>query len=178
MARLALLSSSELRRLVQRLGGDPQKVVVSDTGGHYSALFDTTISIDGNHQWQPYGLPYPRATGVPEPKEAEKRKYGYGPRDGDGHGFPLFIDKSIREIVFLELFPEKMGGEIMTRQELMMPNYPFPECKRNPFPIAFDEFGSPKDADDECVSAEPTRRGGFGVAIKRFFRNIAVFFGA
>ena len=154
LAKLSLLDQAEVRRLVLELGG-PEAEAAYD-GGKYdvgrSILLSATRSLDGNEQWQPFGLPYPRAVGASAPSNAPDRHYGFGPRDAERHGFPLFIDPVLRKRVFLRLFPSQIHGEIAKRPEMSPGRYPFPICERNPFPVTFLPSGDPAPVDNGCVA--------------------------
>lgn len=58
-SKLALLDRSGLRKLVYRFGGDAAKVPEGE-GSHWTVLTSSLRSIEGNHQWQPFGIPYAR----------------------------------------------------------------------------------------------------------------------
>lgn len=173
LAKLSLLDKADVQAVVRRFGGDPALLKM---GGRtrYSILLDTLRSLDGNQQWQPYGLPYARTSSAPTPVPA-RRHYGYGPQDAGAHGFPLFIDAALRRDVFLYLFPAPSGGEILKRPELFAPRYPFPTCAANPFPIAFNPDGSPAASDLTCAMvANPDRSRGspLGVILLRRWRTL------
>lgn len=172
MAKIALLDGQGLRHLVWRLGSD---ALPDKPAGRYSILFDTTRSIDGNHQWQPYGLPYPRAGGIPpEPEGPAERHFGYGP--ADGKGFVLFTDSQLRREVFPLIFPTGIGGALMERPELTPP-YPFVECKGNPFPVAFKPDGSPASTDLGCADGRKIEGRRARQTLRRFWRSIVDVFG-
>jgi hypothetical protein len=116
----------------------------------YSLLYDMVRSIDGNHQWQPFGLPYPRSEGSAEPTDAAKRQYGWGPADKSSKGLSLFIDLELRKTVWKTIFPDPMIGAIMSHPRLNASNYPFPTCAKNPFPKAFNADGTARAEDRGC----------------------------
>ena len=120
-----------------------------------SILLTAARSLDGNEQWQPYGLLYPRSSGGGAPANASDRHYGFGPRDEARHGFPLFIDPVLRERVFLKLFPKQTHGEVAKRPEMAADRYAFPICDKNPFPVTFLPSGDPATVDNGC-SAQPS----------------------
>ena len=151
LSKLSLIGEEELNRLVRDFSGEAQRADVFTSGSErFSVLFDAVRSIDGNHQWQPFGLPYPRTSGAPEPTNANDRHFGYGPLDGVGMGFDLFIDANLRDSVFLELFPEPVVGQVQDRLEMQPDAYPFPACEENPFPLSFGNGGVPAAADLSC----------------------------
>lgn len=174
MSKLALLDQRGLQYLFWRLGSNAALPPSAHGAGRYSILLDTVRSIDGNHQWQPFGLPYPRAgNALPEPANAYERNYGYGPRSGGG--FPIYTNETLRREVFPLIFPVGLGGELMKRPELNGA-YPFPECAANPFPIAFNADGTPRSEDKVCSAAgeqTPQSRQKW----RRFWRSIAAIFG-
>lgn len=170
-SRLALLGEPSLRRVVWRLGGDAD-LPLAAAGTRYSVLFETLRSIDGNQQWQPYGLPYARTSGAPDPVDAQERHYGYGPLDADAKGLPIFIDDDLRRMVFLQIFPKGISGELRKVPELGPGAYPFAECAGNPFPVAFLPGGAPSQADTTCADGDAAVTARFGDQLTRFWRTI------
>ncbi|MDQ1829189.1 zinc dependent phospholipase C family protein [Massilia scottii] len=157
LSKLALLDTRAVKGLVWVLGGDPDRVLAPVSPGRDSVLFDMVRSIDGNQQWQPFGLPYARADGKAQPAEG-KRRFGYGPAQARP-GFGLFVDPELRTSVFLRLFDGPMNGEL-ARHPLVAGKYPFAECKNNPFPVAFRQDGTAAPDDNRCAktaSANPDR---------------------
>jgi hypothetical protein len=150
LAKLALLDRDGLRSLVSEFGGDDDRLVMTKKTRRYSVLYDMVRSIDGNHQWQPFGLPYPRAQGSADPLDAAKRHYGWGPADASSKGLSIFVDPELRKTVWKAIFPEPMIGAIVNHPRLKAPNYPFPTCAKNPFPRTFNPNGSPSQSDLTC----------------------------
>ncbi len=145
LSKLALMDTQAIRGLVWVLGGDPSLIRESpDSESRSSVLFEMVRSIDGNHQWQPFGLPYPRTKGGAVPADAWKRNYGYGPQQ-ERPGFQLFVNPALRETVFNRLFVGPMSGSLAQHPGLH--GYPFPECEVNPFPVAFRSDGKPETSD-------------------------------
>jgi len=105
-------------------------------------------SIDGNHQWQPFGLPYPSSQGKPRPENAMDRRFGYGPAQ-ERPGFQLFVNPSLRKTVFLRVFDGPVSGSLARH---LSGSYPFPECSGHPFPITFKADGTGQDSDSTCLS--------------------------
>ena len=126
LSKLALLDQAGMRRLVWRLGGDPNRVG-GGGAGRWSILTQSLRSIDGNQQWQPYGIPYARSNTPPEPADPEKRRYGWGPADAAG-GLSLFVDPNLRTTVFSRIFPNPVAGAIAARPELLPQAFPFASC--------------------------------------------------
>ncbi|MGV8898719.1 MAG: hypothetical protein ACOH2B_05665 [Burkholderiaceae bacterium] len=173
LAKLSLLGPDVLNQLVADL-------VPSYDSPHYAAplyrssernfslLIDAVRNIDGNHQWQAYGLPYPRRAGVPHagPKASH---YGHDYFTDHSKGLRIFVDPFLRERVFLKLFPASALGVLGERKELRWPAYRFPECPANPFPSTQDARGVLMEADRRCVdSPAPDQPMG-----KRPFANAA-----
>ncbi len=173
LSKLALLDRAGMRRIVWRLGGDPDRIGGSDGAGRWSILSQSLRSIDGNQQWQPYGIPYPRSDNRPEPADPEKRRYGWGPADTAG-GLSLFVDPKLRSTVFRKVFPDPIAGALATRPELSPQTFPFASCARNPFPVTFSSDGTPVGTDKRCAQPNSERRqaDSFGLQITRFFRGI------
>lgn len=177
LAKLALLDDQQLKRLIWELGGQPAAVMTRGSS-RYSLLYQATRSIDGNQQWQPYGLPYPRSTGSSSPINPDDRHYGWGPNDGEG-GLPIFMGEQNRISVFRWLFPEPMGGKVALRPEMQAPAYPFPSCSANPFPVAFGADGSPAASDLTCAGSNngETRGLPISVTLRRVWRSFVSFLG-
>ena len=147
LSKLALADNRSIQGLIWVLGGDPDLVRTTDPSERRSVLFDMVRSIDGNHQWQPYGLPYPSANGqMPRPMDPEARRFGYGPNQSRP-GFLLFINPLLRKHVFLKIFEGPVSGSLATK----LVGYPFPECVKNPFPVAFSADGSSRQSDFRCT---------------------------
>ncbi len=110
LSKLALLGPSELSRLAINNG-----VVVSIYGDTlyrplpaiegrapaFNILLEAVRSIDGNQQWQQFGLPYPRFSGVDD--SAHEYGYPFNPDTRTG-GFRLWQDCDARPNVFEALF--------------------------------------------------------------------------
>jgi hypothetical protein len=157
LAKLALLGQAEIRALVHQVGG-PEAGHAFDAGRYdvgRSILITAVRSLDGNEQWQPYGLLYPRSSGRQPQAEGSDRHFGFGPRDARHRGLPLFVDSGLRSRVFLKLFPRQIYGELAARPEMSPGRYPFPICERNPFPVTFLPGGEPAPVDNGCASVSP-----------------------
>ncbi len=179
LSRIALLDAANLRWLGWRLGADPQLLKLRPSTGRYSVLFQSLRSIDGNHQWQPFGLPYARSQGEPQPV-AEGRQFGYGPMDGAEYGFPFYIDPTLRQMLFPQLFARPVSGALASRPELQNPRYAFPECAGNPFPLAMKPDGAPALADTTCLNAnaDVAVRAPLSTRLRRKWRAFLALFGA
>lgn len=151
LARMALLPPAELNRLAGRTAGMrfSSWPLFAETESRYSLLYRSLRSMEGNQQWQPYGLPYARASGMAEPENAAQRHYGYGPADGETAGLRLFINPEARRKVFNRIFPAQLSL-VETHPRMQAPNYPFPSCAENPFPVTFTSAGSAAVADGSC----------------------------
>ncbi len=157
LAKLSLLDQAEMRRLVLEIGGSEAQAAYDD--GKFdvgrSILITAVRSLDGNEQWQPYGLLYPRLSGSGTPANASDRHYGFGPRDADRQGLPLFVNPVLREHVFLRLFPSQIHGEVAEHPAMAPGRYAFPICEGNPFPVTFLPTGEPALVDNGCSSQSP-----------------------
>lgn len=150
LSKLALADVRSIKGLIWVMGGDPDILREPASTGRKSILFDMVRSIDGNHQWQPFGLPYPSAGGAePRPMDPLARRYGYGPSQ-ERPGFILFVEPSLRKKVFLRIFEGPVSGSLAKH----LSQYPFPECIRNPFPVSFLPDGSGSPADSGCSDPE------------------------
>lgn len=164
LAKLTLLAPEELDRMVVNVSGVPSAVppggLFRNDGGRYSLLLNAVRSIDGNHQWQAYGLPYPKRLGAGHlPPDA----FQYG-RDGltdPSQGFPIWSNTMLREKVFTRIFPGGVIGALGDHDELQWSNYRFPACKAHPYPRTQDPFtGEVKHEDLTCfrVSASDSEQ--------------------
>lgn len=178
MARLALLDFEGVREITWRLGGNPSELPPQSQSGRYTIMAETVRSIDGNHQWQAYGLPYPRQGGEPEPRDPSERRYGYGVLDSAPKGMPLFATDALRRDVFRVLFPGGIAGAVRQRDELKAPIYPFQECDANPFPVSVAADGTAAENDDRCTSASKPQKSPFSIRWKRFWRSLLAPLGA
>ncbi|WP_027684147.1 hypothetical protein [Rhizobium leguminosarum] len=155
LAKLTLLSPDQLDRMVVSVSG--LNIAIPEGGwfkvrnGRYSLLLNSVRSIDGNHQWQAYGLPYPKRMGVAQRHPSE---FPYG-RDGirdTSKGLPIWSNVLLRERVFLKLFPSGVIGALGDQSELQAGNYRFPACKGHPYPRTQDAAtGAILDHDDTCT---------------------------
>lgn len=150
-AKLSLLDPAALRSLLRDATGSEQWDSLYPDTPRYSILFGALRSIDGNHQWQAFGLPYPRLGVTAQPEDPALRHYGYGEVDGAGRGLQIFQQPELREAVFLKLFPEPLAGAISALPELNPDNYMFPTCDGNPFPRATNDDGTPASSDKKCA---------------------------
>lgn len=173
LAKLSLLDQRGVQAVAHAGGADRRALRLGDYP-RYSVLIDSLRSIDGNHQWQPFGLPYPRGTGPGSPQDPEKRRFGYGPTDKPT-GFPLFVDPNLRRTAFQYLFPQAFGGEVLKRPELGPGRYAFPTCAANPFPVTFSPSGGPAAEDPTCTAvARPDvpHRPSPGLRLLRWWRSL------
>ena len=150
-AKLSLLDPAALRALLRDATGSEQWDSLYPDTPRYSILFGALRSIDGNHQWQAFGLPYPRLGTAAQPEDPMLRHYGYGEVDGAGRGLQIFQQPAPRDAVFLKLFPEPLAGAISALPELNPENYLFPTCDSNPFPLATNDDGTPASSDKRCA---------------------------
>lgn len=152
LSSMALLDVAGLRNLTWVLGGDPAQIPDAPSSGRFSVLYSMVRSIDGNHQWQPYGLPYARMSGAPVPPDPEQRRFGHG-KDQPHHGFVLFTNANLRHTVFGRVFDRPVSGALARHPRLAAGSYPFPECDMNPFPVAMTASGAYRDEDQGCAGA-------------------------
>ncbi len=140
LSKLALLTGSEVNRMVK----SHVETTIYGTNLYPEGalpLLGVFRSIDGNHQWQEYGIPSPRQEGHPDPKTPEQRQYGYPVvRFGTivpfvSGGFRLWQDCQTREAVFKQIFhgPVAPGIEV---SDLLAPDDPNRASDSNPFPFA------------------------------------------
>lgn len=138
LAKLSLLNPSELNRMV-RLAGVGETIYGSSLYAAtpaFSVLKRAVRSIDGNHQWQEYGLPYPRqlCSGC-----ADTATHHYGYRYTPTTGFRLWQDCEVRSKVFLAIFkgplaPAMENAESLGFANLLAPGDPNRATDANPFP--------------------------------------------
>lgn len=152
LSKLALADISAVKGLVWVIGSNPEFVTTPPSPGRTSILFEMVRSIDGNHQWQPFGLPYVSAGGAAlRPADVMTRRYGYGPGQ-ERPGFSLFVNATLRRDVFLRIFDGPVSGTLAK----YLVDYPFPECDRNPFPVAFTSNGGAGAGDGGCTNVATT----------------------
>lgn len=118
--------------------------------GNFSLLLDAIRSIDGNHQWQAFGLPHPRRLGVRHDNPRGSR-FGHNYYEASGNGLRIWVDPFLRDRVFPQLFPTPVLGALAERPELRWPAYRFPSCASNPFPSTQDRNGKIIAEDRTCV---------------------------
>lgn len=157
LAKLTLLDSTELNKLAEDLAGKFVSPLYGTplyppTSGNYSLLLDAVRSIDGNHQWQAFGLPWPRRKGVAH-GSPQAEPYGHNYYVDRARGFRFFVDPFLRERVFYALFPGPVLGALGSRAELQWPAYSFPECAANRFPATQGADGVVLREDRRCVDA-------------------------
>lgn len=154
LAKLALLGPDQLNQLVSDLAGpftSPRygSPLYVSALPNFSILFDVVRSIDGNHQWQAYGLPAPRRKGVSH-ASPHSSHYGHDYYSDNSKGLKLWVDPFLREKVFLKLFPGSVLGALGMRAELQKPAYRFPACAGNMYPATQANDGIVLAADLTC----------------------------
>lgn len=155
LAKLSLLDTASLNQLYREFAGNvPTRYgpTLYDEArpGRFSLLLDAVRSIDGNHQWQPFGIPYPRE-GEPQPTEPEKRHYGHSVHQEPHLGLRLFADPTAREQVFNRIFSGPIEGELLALPQMKYPPYKHPACEANPFPRTVSDNGSTESHDLNCL---------------------------
>jgi hypothetical protein len=158
LAKLSLLSLDTVNQLVRDRAGDVRSPLFPDGaplyphGGARTSILPLMVkSIDGNHQWQAYGIPYPR---VPRPGQAYKpapQRYGYNAYTEKGYGMRLFAHPDARDKVFAPLFPTAFIGAINSKLQDTAWN-PFMTCDAVPFPVTTLPDGRFADGDMRCLA--------------------------
>jgi hypothetical protein len=157
LAKLSLLSLDTVNQLVRdRVGyvrsplfpdGDP----LYPHGGAKTSILPLMVkSIDGNHQWQAYGIPYPRVPRQGQVYKPAPQRYGYNAYTEKGYGMRLFADPDARAKVFAPLFPTAFIGAINSRLQDTAWN-PFMTCDAVPFPVTTLPDGRFADGDTRCL---------------------------
>jgi hypothetical protein len=155
LSKLGLLDAEALSQLHSDLVGElptqyGPELYGDQKGKRFSLLFYAVRSIDGNHQWQAFGLPYLRSDGEHAPSKPEKRRYGYSFHDNHFDGFRFFQDPIARERVFSQLFFGPVEGSMATIPQAQWDGYKYPACAINPFPRTVSDTGNVME-DSACV---------------------------
>ncbi len=159
LSALALLDPEELNRLVRHIAPDFKSVTYHDFATPlydervhrpFTLLYDAVRSLDGNHQWQTYGLPYPRSSLSAEPTDPSQRRFGFGIHDHPEKGLRLFADPLARVAVFNKLFDGPIEGALLRHPAMQPAVYGFVACRANPFPAATTDAGEPASSDTKC----------------------------
>lgn len=150
LAKLALLEADALNQLIEDLAPEfaGKRTYSFEVYSNRTILHRSVRSLDGNHQWQAFGLPHPRSSG----RLARPKDLGFG-RNGfadAGQGLKIWTDPELRQKVFLKLFPGAVIGALGARSELKKPLYPFPACPTNTFPSTQDARGNLQAEDSAC----------------------------
>lgn len=167
LSKLALLDADTLNAVYNDLAleanpqAQPRKLFTATPGQPFNILLRAVSSIDGNHQWQAIGLPYPVSSGSTK-GWPDKSRFGRPGHAGAHSGFLFWGDPRAREIVFKQLFrgPLSLG---METHPAIMASYPFPSCERHPFPSTTRPDGSRADDDYTCrlMSGGKEKRGNY-----------------
>lgn len=163
LSKLSLLDAATLSNLHRDLAGEMPTQYGPELYGdqrdkRFSLLFYAIRSIDGNHQWQTFGLPYLKSDRQHGPK-LEKRRYGFNYHDNHFDGFRLFQDPISRERVFKQLFSGPVEGSMATIPQSQWDGYKFPACAKNPFPRTLQDDGQVMLFDSACVDLPPKLGG-------------------
>ena len=152
LSKISILAPSTLNKLINdQLEGMVSsyfgKEVYKSDARNFSLLLGVVANIDGNHQWQTFGLPHPRNNG---PLKEPLKKFGHNYYQNNNLGFKIFVDPLLRERVFIPLFEGGVMGSLRDRSELQWPRYLFPECNQNPFPLTQGNTGIKQESDNTC----------------------------
>lgn len=164
LAKLSLLSLDTVNDMVRHHVGHERSPLFADGqplyphGSNRTSILPLMVkSIDGNHQWQAFGIPYPRSRLQDQVFKVEARRYGYNAHTEQGYGMRLFADPLARDKLFARLFPSPFVGAINRRlNDTVL--HPFVTCDAVPFPVTTAADGKPALSDTRCnVAAEPRR---------------------
>ena len=136
LAKLSLLDSSELNRMVEISGGHTG-LYGSEVFQHtypFNVLIGGVKSIDGDFQWLEVAPPYLRNDGWEHGSEGHT---GYS--HDEGKGFRLYQDSKTRENVFKKIFKGALVPGIELPSEIDSTNvkpsdYPYVVCNSNAYP--------------------------------------------
>jgi hypothetical protein len=178
LSKLALLDADTLNQIYYDLALEvnPQvglrRLFVATPGQPFNILLRAVSSIDGNHQWQAIGLPYPVSSGTTK-DWPDKSHFGRPGHAGAHSGFLLWGDFEAREVAFKQLFRGPLNPG-MESHPAIMANYPFPSCERHPFPSTTRQDGSRADNDYTCrlMSGGQEGRGEYPELSKRVIKQI------
>lgn len=154
LSKLALLDAETLNSIYNDLAleadptAKPRRIFVATPGQPFNILLRAVSSIDGNHQWQAAGLPYPVSSGKPK-GWPDKNRYGRPAHGGAHSGFLYWGDVQAREVAFKKLFRGPLSPGMETHPTITA-GYPFPACDRHPFPSTTKPDGSRADFDYTC----------------------------
>ena len=151
LSKISLLSVDGINKMIVDIGEDNTlpKYKNETNPSNFSALFNWVGSLDGNHQWGIYGLPYSHQDGKIHRNKYEKLKFGLN-KSGKNKGFKLFHNDKLRENVFLKIFPSPVGGLISLNTDINR-NQPFEINATNPFPVTFKKDGKPIICNDTIL---------------------------
>jgi len=148
ISKLLLLGPAEINRLVREGAGIENTIYGQDLypdADDFNLLFGAVRSIDGNHQWQEYGIPYPRKEGHADDRPKPLRQFGYGFPEG----FRLWQDCDVREKIFKMIFHGPLAPGIESSEsglgDLLVADDPNRASSTCPFPDA-------PDSDAQCLS--------------------------
>lgn len=157
LSKLALLDAQQLNALINRAGVGASYKFVASQDEPFNILFNSTRTIDGNHQWLFQAPPYPRREGFDDTAE-----HFYGYDNDELHGFKLFESEELRFAVFNKIFkgPLSLGLEtpqVIHQTAILADGYPFVSCAENPFPDGIDDKRCDAfalDTDNATIPAE------------------------
>ncbi len=150
LCKLLLLQPHQLNLLMQRAGVGataygPRLYPVTmlpfnvgfATNRNFNMILGAFRSLDGNHQWQEHGIPYPRRPGF----QSEQGSHGLPFSVQNGTGFRIWQDCEARTRVFHSIFlgplaPALEDPEIVGLTPILGENDPNRSSPDDPFPLA------------------------------------------
>jgi hypothetical protein len=129
LAKLALLDQGAINEVVAAYAPEVGSLYTAPYKARHTLVAEGVRSIDGNHQWQPKELPYPRVSGL-DPRWP--RCFGSPGAAGEDSAFRLWGHPVAREKVFLAIFKGPLSPAL--EEILKTLNYPFPASAETPFP--------------------------------------------
>ena len=177
LSKLTLLDAETLNEVYNDLALEanpealPRKLFASTPGQPFNILLSAVSSIDGNHQWQTVGLPYPVSSGSAK-GWPDNSGFGRPGHTGTHSGFVFWGDVQAREIVFKQLFKGPLNPGLESHPAITA-NYLFPACERHPFPSTTRQDGSQGDRDLTCrlMSGGQESRGEYPALSERVVKK-------
>ena len=176
LSKLALLDADTLNAVYNDLAleanpqAQPRKLFAATPRQPFNILLRAVSSIDGNHQWQAIGFPYPVSSGSTK-GWPDKSRFGRPGHIGAHSGFLFWGDPRAREIVFKQLFRGPLSPG-MEAHPTIVASYPFPSCERHPFPSTTRPDGSRAHDDYTCrlMSGDQKKSGNYPALSERLVK--------